>query len=161
MTLADLAMGDGRRLHAPAVLCRRKDTERPSKWEWPKEMLCNADTLCWYKGLCHLTSEGQVIPHWQHLGPWITTPHKQWDWFFHPPTCSLIRYSHGAWQWYEAAQALQATRRPPFRRVEVLHNPPQDLLKATVTVAPGGVAMMDGYAADLSLEPRSLSLYET
>jgi hypothetical protein len=89
VTLADIVTGDGKCIigdHAGA----HPSLTHQSKWEFPVEKPSPQDIACWRRGLLLITSPTYQLPTHDVLGPWIMTPHRQWEWFYHPADGALF-----------------------------------------------------------------------
>jgi hypothetical protein len=108
VTLADIVTGDGKRIQSGYIGAHPDPTHR-SKWEFPVEKPSPQDVECWRRGLVLLSSATYKLSQNDTLGPWITTPHRAWEWFYHP--ADGILYQHAFQVWYHYESTSQHTTR--------------------------------------------------
>ena len=127
LTMADIIHGDGITLRD-----RMKSympTEVPgSKYEWARENPSAADWAIWRRGLLLLTSSSETLPFFDKLGKWLTTPHKQWEWYYSPSRNVLFRLFRGATHEYHPLSSTRRGYSPadwctanPFHRTHATH----------------------------------------
>jgi hypothetical protein len=103
-------------------------------------------------GLQLLTSSSYELPTEQTLGRWILRPHRDWEWFFHPPDGTLYRRAFQVWHQY-VPSSPHVTHHRTFRHVSVINIPPPSLLRATAQLDYLGHAHFEGAAADSFATP--------
>jgi hypothetical protein len=158
VTLADIVTGDGKRIIGDYAGAHPSQTHR-SKWEFPVEKPCQKDVASWRRGLLLITSPTFELPTHDVLGPWITTPHRHWEWFYHPADGALFRHAFQAWHRYESA-TQHATRHRTFRRVSLVPQPPPNLFRATAWVDHLGLAHFEGSMLEtIPPAPQHISIY--
>jgi hypothetical protein len=101
VTLADIVTGDGKRIQSDYIGAHPNLTHW-SKWEFPVEKPSPKDVECWRRGIVLLSSATYELPQNDILGPWIATPHRDWEWFYHPADGILYRHAFQVWHCYES-----------------------------------------------------------
>jgi hypothetical protein len=158
VTLADIVTGDGKRIIGDYASALPSQTQR-SKWEFPVEKPSPKDIACWRRGLILITSPTYELPTHDILGPWITRPHRHWEWFYYPAEGALFRNAHQVWHRYEPT-TQHITRHRTFRRVSLVPQPPTILFRATAWIDHQGRAHFEGAMLDMiPPTPPPLSIY--
>ena len=93
ITLADIVTGDGLRICDDYMNGLKSTTV--SSHEWQVEKPCSKDFKLWRMYLPSLLTPSHVLQ--KPLGRWITSPHKEWSWFYCNTTDRICHKVASGW----------------------------------------------------------------
>ena len=124
--LSDITTGDGCLIRTESR--RGKPTAGSnSKLDWPREIPSKKDRDLWTAALQRATSDDFELR--STLGDWISQPHREWKWWYHPDTDTLYEGTfHNSWRKSEAGLLPQ----PWYKPTGICGSLPGDCVRTTV-----------------------------